>query len=607
MQPKNVQIAAPLDKIKKLDLLRARNAELSRLADPYQRPVDLAMALDRTLTQTPALDILDDCLVQIDLALETMYARRRAYSHYRSTGISGQESIMASIQDFPDAGVQRQIVSMPPQEGKSERITHIGALWLLRRHPDLRIGIVSYEERIAQRMSYLLRNDLETYVGTDGNIDLGIRLKSDNRSVGSWNLAPPHKGSVYAIGIGGALTGRPLDLLIVDDPVKDYRAADSILQSELAWQWWQSVARSRLAPGAPAIVVLTRWHENDIAGRFIQKQKEDEQAERSHYDKWHVINISAQADYDPAKGETDVLGRQPGEFMISARGRTEAQWEATKTATSSRIWSALYQGKPSPDSGDIFQRSWWKRFDSPIWHQEPDGSYVVSDAMELIQSWDMTFKDSSSSDFVVGQVWARKGNNAYLVDQVRARLSFTDSLAAVRRLTTKWPQATTKLIEDTANGPAIINSLRNEINGIIPIQVKGSKLARANAISPIVEAGNVYLPDTSISLYDVEAFIEECTQFPNSAHDDQIDATSQALSRLLLRTNRAKNWLESLAPPCMSCGQPNPQDSSHCSKCGVALEHDSSSDDSDEATNEKYLRSVQDLLASIPSATSFGR
>ena len=452
----------------------------------------------------------------------------------------------------------------------SERATHYGALWMLRRHPQLRIAIVSYEERIAQRMSYLLRNDLETYDGSEGNFDVGLRLRKDNRSVGSWNLAND-KGSVYAIGIGGALTGRPVDMLFIDDPVKDAKAADSSLLSDQAWQWWQSVARARLAPGAPTIVILTRWHEADMAGRLLSKQREDEASELQYFDRWRVINISAQADYRPELGETDPLGRQPGEFMISARGRTQAQWEATRAATSARIWTALYQGRPSPDSGDVFNRNWWMRYETPIWSHDEDGKCFVHDANEVIQSWDATFKNNKDSDFVVGQVWARKGANAYLVDQVRARMSYTETVAAVRRMTEKWPQAIAKLIEDTANGPAIINSLRTEIGGIIAVQVKGSKEARAKAISPMVESHNVWLPSPDIALYDVEALIEECTQFPNAAHDDQVDALSQSLARMFLHGAGGRAWLESLAPPCPDCGQPNPKEALACSKCGVEL------------------------------------
>ncbi|MBU6428717.1 MAG: terminase, partial [Cyanobacteria bacterium REEB65] len=274
--------------------------------DDYATPGELAKALNAETVQTPALSLID-----------------------------------TAIADVGAGRCNRLIVSVAPQEGKSERVTHYGVLWLLRRNHNLRIGIVSYGEDIARRFSYLVRADVTTFDGTDGTIDLGLRLRGDSTAAGDWNLAPPARGGVKAVGIGGGLTGRPLDLLVIDDPVKDYRAADSILLSEIAWQWWMSVARPRLAPNAPVIIILTRWHERDLAGRAIDKEAEDRAAGLEHFDRWRVINIPAQADHDPERGQTDLLARQPGEFLVSARGRTQAQWEATKAATAPRIWTAL--------------------------------------------------------------------------------------------------------------------------------------------------------------------------------------------------------------------------------------------------------------------------
>ena len=308
--------------------------------------------------------------------------------------------------------------------------------------------------------------------------------------------------------------------------------------------WWQSVARPRLAPGAPVIVILTRWHEADLAGRLLSKEIEDEAAGLGHFDRWRTISIPAQADHDPARGQSDLLGREPGEFMVSARGRSRAQWEATRASVSARTWSAVYQQRPTPDSGDVLKRNWWRRFDTPIWSGQPDGTMRVTECDELIQSWDMAFKDTKSSDFVVGQVWARRGAETFLVDQVHNRLNFTDTVAAVRLITAKWPQARAKLVEDKANGTAVIDSLRKEIGGIIPITPKESKEARASAVSPFVEAGNVCLPVQDIALFDVDGLIEEATVFPNGQHDDQVDALSQALGRFYLRPGQGQVFLK---------------------------------------------------------------
>jgi predicted phage terminase large subunit-like protein len=265
---------------------------------------------------------------------------------------------------------------------------------------------------------------------------------------------------------------------------------------------------------------------------MIAKQAEDEAAGERHFDRWRVLNILAEADHDPAKGETDVLGRVPGEFMVSARGRTLAQWLQTKVATPARFWSALYQGRPTPESGDIWLREWWRRYDTVLWTQAADGSYRL-DGYEVTQSWDCAFRETTSSDFVVGQVWAKKGADSFLVYQIWARLSFTNTIEAIRRVTRLFPQARRKIIEAKANGDAVIDSLRHEIGGIVPAEPYQSKTARAIAASPYVRAGNIYVPTSRVATtqqeiaWDVEAFIQECTSFPNGAHDDQVDATSQ--------------------------------------------------------------------------------
>ena len=231
-------------------------------------------------------------------------------------------------------------------------------------------------------------------------------------------------------------------------------------------------------------------------------------------------------------------------YLESARGRTETQWAAIRVRSGSRTWNALYQGRPAPDTGNVWQRGWWRRYETPLWSDRPDGSKWVPDVDEVLASWDMTFKDTKGSDFVVGQVWARRGADTYLLDQVHARLSFTDTLTAFRLLTEKWPQATAKLVEDKANGTAVIDTLRSKIGGIVPVTPHESKYARANAVAPYVEAGNVHLPAPAVALFDVDGFVDEAAAFPNAAHDDQVDGASQALARLYLDSSGASAWIE---------------------------------------------------------------
>jgi predicted phage terminase large subunit-like protein len=464
----------------------------------FPTPGALAAALYPATVQTPALQAIDEA---VKWAYET-----------------------------PDA---RLIISMPPQEGKSTRVTICGALWFLIQDPDLRVAIASYNQDLANEFGRFIRDHISTNSGQDDSLDLGLRIRPDNGAVSSWRLNHEHIGGVRSVGLASGLTGRPADALFIDDPIANMEQAESIKYRERAWNFWLTVGSTRLAKGAPVIVILTRWHHDDLAGRLVA-------AEDGH--KWRVLNIPAQADHKLEEGEADPLGREPGEYMVSARGRTPADWDAIKIRSGPRVWSALYQGHPSPLRGGIFCDD-WPEYDTPIWAVRKDGSRWVPGLrwpdMEICQSWDMAFKDLKTSDWVVGQVWLRRGVDCFLLDQVRGRMSFTKTIEAFEEMTAKWPQAVQKFIEDKANGPAVISALKRKIPGMIPIEPEGSKYARAVAISPFTHSSNVILPaplaaDGTPFAPWVSEFKHECQDFPNGANDDQVDAMSQALNRLLL-------------------------------------------------------------------------
>ena len=447
----------------------------------------MARATNPKTVQTPALDLIDEALV-------------RAFN-------------------TPDS---RLIISMAPQEGKSVRVANDFPVWALTQNQDLRIVTASYAQSLANRNGRAIRNRIQTHP------ELGLAIAADNGSVAEWTLQG-HEGGVLSVGIGAGVTGRPADMMIIDDPIKDRKEADSEVFRDNVWDWWTDAASARLAPGAPVVVILTRWHQDDLAGRLIERDVEAG---------WEVINIPAQADHRPERGETDPLGREPGEFMVSARGRTTRQWERRKSTAGARTWASLYQGRPSPESGGVFPpKEKWSRYDRPMWSEDSAGVRTVPGMtrgdQELVQSWDLTFKDTKGSDFVVGQVWLRVGVEAFLLDQVRGRMNFTATLDAIKTMTAKWPQAHAKFVEDKANGPAVINSLHKTIAGIIPIEPEGSKYARASAVSPYIESGNVYVPAAHL-LPNVDELLEEAQNFPNGVHDDTIDTMSQAVNRLLL-------------------------------------------------------------------------
>jgi predicted phage terminase large subunit-like protein len=422
------------------------------------------------------------------------------------------ELLDRNLLDVADGRQERLIWSMPPQEGKSQRVSRYFPLWMLLRNPDLRIVIASYELGVARRWSRAIRNDIKEHP------ELGLKVRDDTSAAHEWQLRG-FEGGIYAVGIGGSLTGRPADVMILDDPVKGRAEADSEAYRASTWDWWTETARTRLAPHAPVVVIMTRWSEDDLAGRLVENDEDNQ---------WRVINVPAQCDTDD-----DPLGREHGEYLTSARGRTDAEWRQIEKDVGARAWTALYQGRPSPAEGAMLKRAWWRFDPAPAAYAKPDGKMHAHGFDMVLQSWDMTFKDTDGTDYVVGQVWGRRGAEVHLLDQVRDRLDFPATCAAVQTLSARWPQASLKLIEDKANGPAVIAQLRKTVGGMVPVNPKDSKQARVSAVSPFVEAGNVYLPDPARAPW-VAGLIEEAVSFPTGKHDDQVDAMTQAIQRMLL-------------------------------------------------------------------------
>lgn len=419
--------------------------------------------------------------------------------------------ICGELEDFL-AAVRRKesprlLLTMPPRHGKSEIASRRFPAYALGRDPDLSIIATSYSADLASRMN----RDVQRIIDDEAYraIFPGTRLCGKNsgdgiRTADLFEIVG-HRGVYRSAGVGGGITGMGGDIILIDDPIKDRAEADSPTIRNRVWDWYTSTLYTRLAPGGGIIVIQTRWHMDDLAGRLLEAQRSGQG------DAWRVVNF-------PAIAEEDEPHRKAGEALHPERYPLE-QLQAIRAAIGSRDWAALYQQRPAPDGGAIFRAEWlrfWLPKDLP---QTFD---------RLCISWDMTFKDGDDSDYVVGQVWGRKGADFFLLDQVRARMGFTATLAAFRALADKWPQAQRKLVEDKANGPAVIDSLRHAVPGIIPVEPDGSKLARAHAVTTFFEAGNVHLPHPSVCGWSAD-YVAELTSFPAAAHDDQVDATTQAL------------------------------------------------------------------------------
>ena len=393
------------------------------------------------------------------------------------------------------------MVSMPPRHGKSELVSRYFAAWFLGTFPDKRIMLVSYEADFAATWGRKARDLLEEH----GPSLFGIRVSGKSSAANRWDIEG-HEGGMVTAGVNGPITGKGADIGIIDDPVKNDQEAMGVTYQERTYEWYKSTFRTRLQRDGAIILIMTRWHENDLAGKLLAAQEEEGE-------KWEVVRLPAIAEED------DPLGREIGQPLCPDLFSKDAL-ESIKKAVGSYWWASLYQQRPSPAEGGIFKRNWWQYY-----RRLPDRFD------EIIQSWDMTFKDTKTADYVVGQVWGRKGANKYLLDQVRDRMDFPATIQAVRTLSAKWPQARVKLVEDKANGPAVIATLKREISGLIPVEPQGGKVVRAWAASSEIEAGNVYIPEPAIAPW-VHDFIEECSAFPNGAHDDQVDSMTQALMRL---------------------------------------------------------------------------
>jgi predicted phage terminase large subunit-like protein len=284
------------------------------------------------------------------------------------------------------------------------------------------------------------------------------------------------------------------------DPIKTQEEASSETTREKIWKEWQSSLSTRLEKAAIVILIMTRWHEDDLAGRLLSAEHGDPLP-------WRVINIPLEAD------DNDVLGRQPGEPLWPDRYGLDFIKERKQYP---QTFNALYQGRPTSEQGNMLKRSYWNYYD------------ILPSCPILCMSVDATFKDTAKSDKVSIQVWGKTNLDYYLIDRVNARMDFTTTLQAIRNLKAKYPTVGMIFIEDKANGSAIINVLQKEITGIIAVNPQGGKESRAQAILPYVVGGNVHLPRTEW----ISDFVEECASFPKGAHDDDVDSMTQAINMI---------------------------------------------------------------------------
>lgn len=443
---------------------------------------------------------------------------------YRASGFSA--AVCAALDLFLlDVQAGRRpilILQAPPQHGKSEIVSRKLPAYILGRFPDWRVGGASYSDELANAMAQDVRRNLADDRHKKLFPQPEEKRRYDVNRTGEFT-APGGSGGYLGVGVGAGLTGRPLDIGIIDDPVKNEKEALSPTVKEGHWNWYQSVFTTRLSENSGQIIMATSWAEDDLPGRVMSHFKGDP---RLTVLRFPAINMRGEVGYNPQLPEGPLVPEL----------HSLAKLQETKGLLSDYWWAALYQQNPRPLGGNVFKE------DGLRYYLPKD---LPAKFDKVLASWDCTFKDTDGTDYVVGQVWGKVGANSYLLAQVRQRMSFTKTVREVVTLREAWPRTREILIEDKANGPAVIDTLKASVPGIIPIEPDGSKLARAHAVTSYWEAGNVWLPHPDIAPW-VKDLVAELTTFPASANDDQVDALTQALRRLYPLFNKLKITQEAI-------------------------------------------------------------
>lgn len=436
--------------------------------------------------------------------------------------------------------VRRLMIFVPPRHGKSEIGSRRLPAYIMGRQPDASIIATSYSADLASRTNRDVQRIIDSPEYRElfpGTVLYGknVRTMAD----GSWLrnsdiFEVVGRGGVYrSAGVGGGITGMGASYAILDDPIKNREEADSLTYRERLWEWYRSTFYTRLEKDARLLLILTRWHQDDLAGRLLAFAESDPSA-----DQWQVVSFPAMREDGSNPDDPRAIGESlwPNKYDDVALAKIRA-------SVGSRVWASLYQQRPAPTEGGLIKRAWWRFWigkdtnPPPVTTRMGDGTVyehpqvVLPDAFDdMIQSWDMTFKDTKGSDFVAGGVWGKQNANSYMLDLTHKRMDITATIRAVQDLSLKWPETYAKIVEDKANGPAVIGMLQGQVSGLIAYDPKSGKEGRVNAVSPQIESGNVYLPHPTIAPW-VEAMIDECASFPNGAHDDMVDQMTQALLR----------------------------------------------------------------------------
>lgn len=399
---------------------------------------------------------------------------------------------------------------MPPRHGKSELCSHYLPAWFLGTFPSRRVILSSYEADFAARWGRKARGTIERY----GREFFGVRVSQSSSAANRWDIEGD-TGGMDTAGIGGAITGKGADLLIIDDPVKNAEDAASETYRERVWDWWRSTAYTRLEPNGAAIVIQTRWHEDDLTGRILSD------SQQAGAEQWRVVNLPAIADED------DALGRVKGEALWPERFNLETL-ERYRQQLGNYFWSALYQQSPAPSEGGIFKKEWLPILD---WRASRD---IPGTLKKAVRAWDKAATEGGG-DYSAGVLLAEQKGIFYVVDVSRGQWSTRqreDTIAACAAADRNLIRSTIIHLEQepgSSGKDSAAATIRNLVGYDVHAEPStGDKVTRARPFAAQCAAGNVQLVAGPWN----RAFIDELASFPKGKHDDQVDAVAIAFNKL---------------------------------------------------------------------------
>ena len=407
------------------------------------------------------------------------------------------ELLVDNLEAAARGELTRLMIFMPPRHGKSLLSTQNFPAWYLGKNPRKSIITASYSQDLADDFGRRVRNLVSNEVHQA--IFPGFGMAGDSRSMRRFDTT--QGGSYYATGRGGPITGRGADLLLIDDPLKDSDEARSESIRRGLHEWFQHTAYTRLAPGGVVVIIQTRWHSDDLAGWLLREHAEEN---------WQVLTL-------PAIAEVDESFRKAGTALWPSRYPLRAL-EGIRAAIGGAAWASLYQQRPSAAEGTVFKRDWFRTY------REQPASFT-----KIVQSWDTAFKTGSENDFSVCTTWGVTSVGYYLLALWRDKVEFPELKRQFANQANAWkPHAV--LVEDKASGQSLIQELKLASPvAVLPVKVDSDKRTRAEATTPLFEAGKVFLPESAPWLKD---YIDELATFDSGVHDDMVDSTTQALNYL---------------------------------------------------------------------------